>query len=126
MPNKYKKEMLKNLQEQHPEKSNEDILQLHKEIEESEMNIHQWHTRLFPEEYDFHYDSIQDAVNRAKGLNPMSKEYIDKVNKRRKELGFGNYIIGENNNETYQFVVTKINSGKESDLEEIIKKYNLS
>ena len=43
----------------------------------------------------------------------LSKEYIDKVNKRRKELGFGNYVIGENNNETYQFVVNKINSGKE-------------
>ena len=77
------------------------------------MNIHQWLTRLFPEEYDRCYGSIQDAVNRAKCLNPMSKEYIDKVNKHRKELGFGNYVIGENNNETYQFVANKINSGKE-------------
>ena len=33
------------------------------------------------------YDSIDDSIERAKGINPMSKEYQLKVAKKRKKLG---------------------------------------
>jgi hypothetical protein len=47
----------------------------------------QLHIELFSEEYDKMYDSILDAKERAKGINPMSKEYQQKVAKKRKNLG---------------------------------------
>ena len=43
----------------------------------------------FPEEYDFMYDSISDANEREMGRNPMSKEYIEKINQKRAVLGVG-------------------------------------
>ena len=46
------------------------------------------HTELFPEEYDEMGDSIQDAVERSKGNNPMSKEYIKRMDDKRIKLGF--------------------------------------
>lgn len=48
---------------------------------------HQIHAEKFPEEYDHYYDSIADAKDRSRGLNPMSQQYIEKVNARRKQLG---------------------------------------
>ncbi len=46
------------------------------------------HTELFPEEYDEMGDSIQDAKEREKGKNPMSKKYIKKMDDKRVKLGF--------------------------------------
>ncbi len=46
--------------------------------------VHGW---LFPEEYDFMGDSISDAKDRRRGINPMSEEYTNKVNERRRQLG---------------------------------------
>lgn len=51
------------------------------------MDTKQLHIELFLEEYDKIYDSILDAKERAKGINPMSKEYQLKVAKKRKKLG---------------------------------------
>ena len=51
------------------------------------MDPKQLHIELFSEEYDKMYDSILDAKERAKGINPMSKEYQLKVAKKRKRLG---------------------------------------
>lgn len=45
------------------------------------------HIERFPEEYDHQYDSLADAADRAKGINPMSQEYIEEVNQRRKDAG---------------------------------------
>jgi hypothetical protein len=45
------------------------------------------HVEKFPEEYDFMYDDGVDANERAKGRNPMRKEYIDKINKKRAAMG---------------------------------------
>jgi hypothetical protein len=45
------------------------------------------HIKRFPEEYDFMYDSISDANERAMGKNPMSKEYIERINAKRAALG---------------------------------------
>ncbi|CAA6802594.1 MAG: Unknown protein [uncultured Sulfurovum sp.] len=46
------------------------------------------HCELFQEEYDFMYDEIVDAKRRQRGENPMSKEYIEKMDKKRESLGF--------------------------------------
>ena len=43
---------------------------------------------MFPEEYDFMYDSIQDERERSAGICPMSDEYIDEVNQKRLSAGF--------------------------------------
>ena len=51
------------------------------------MDPKQLHIELFSEEYDKMSDSILDAKERAKGINPMSKEYQLKVAKKRKKLG---------------------------------------
>jgi hypothetical protein len=45
------------------------------------------HIEKYPEEYDFMYDSISDANERSMGINPMSREYIEKVRKKRAALG---------------------------------------
>jgi hypothetical protein len=45
------------------------------------------HIELFPEEYDFMFDSILDAKERAKGINPMNSRYQEEVNKKRKLFG---------------------------------------
>lgn len=48
---------------------------------------HQIHAEKFPEEYDHYYDSIADAKDRSRRINPMSQQYIEKVNARRKKHG---------------------------------------
>lgn len=45
------------------------------------------HTERFPEEYDHMYDSISDANDRNRGINPMSSEYIARVAAKRAEAG---------------------------------------
>jgi hypothetical protein len=45
------------------------------------------HLELFPEEYDFIYDSLQDSNDRKNNKNPMSNKYIDETNLRRKTMG---------------------------------------
>ena len=45
------------------------------------------HIDVFPEEYDYMYDSNADAKDRDRGINPMRSEYVDRVRKRRKNLG---------------------------------------
>ncbi len=45
------------------------------------------HLEKFPEEYDYFYDSSVDAMDRKKGINPMSEAYINEVNIRRINLG---------------------------------------
>lgn len=55
--------------------------------------ISELHIKLFPEEYDFTQDSISDAKDRRRGINPMSVEYQDKVNKRRLAMGVEPFIV---------------------------------
>lgn len=45
------------------------------------------HLELFPEEYDYIYDSNADVNDRRRGLNPMTQDYIDKINERRISMG---------------------------------------
>ncbi|RUO58665.1 hypothetical protein [Pseudidiomarina marina] len=41
----------------------------------------------FPEEYDFVYDSILESKERRQGTNPMHRDYIEIVQRRRLQLG---------------------------------------
>ena len=54
------------------------------------------HQELFPEEYDFIYDSFWDAKDRKNGKNPMKEEYIAEVNLKREAMGISILKIGEN------------------------------
>ncbi|MFT6906426.1 MAG: hypothetical protein ACJAS1_003093 [Oleiphilaceae bacterium] len=45
------------------------------------------HSTLFPEGYDFMYDSYADANDRKKGINPMNLPYADRMNQKRIDLG---------------------------------------
>lgn len=84
--NKAKKEAARKLREAYENLSPE-------ELEEFERNrrieslVKQIHHELFPEEYDFMMDSIADAKDRRRGVNPMRAEYTARVNARREELG---------------------------------------
>lgn len=55
--------------------------------EQYESLVHKLHTLIFPEEYDFMYDSIEEAEDRKKGNNPMRETYIKRINEKRKRLG---------------------------------------
>lgn len=45
------------------------------------------HAERFPEEYDYMLDSITDAKERKRCVNPMNDEYITKVNAKRAAEG---------------------------------------
>lgn len=65
--------------------------ELQKKVDELARKIH---SEQFPEEYDFMYDSIADASERSRGINPMSQEYAEKINIKRAALGISQ--LGEN------------------------------
>jgi hypothetical protein len=48
---------------------------------------HRMHVKLYPEEYDCMFDRFVEARDRRRGVNPMSKEYIEKVNEKRIKEG---------------------------------------
>ena len=52
------------------------------------------HLKLFPEEYDYIYDSNVDASDRRNGKNPMNESYVQKTNLRRSLLGFSPLEVG--------------------------------
>ncbi len=60
---------------------------IRKQIEQGDRALQQLHAELFPEEYDFIYDSNVDAKRRARGVNPMSEQYQIDTNQRRFKLG---------------------------------------
>lgn len=45
------------------------------------------HSEKFSEEYDFMMDERADIKGRKRGINPMSQNYIDKIDKKRDDLG---------------------------------------
>jgi uncharacterized protein YmfQ (DUF2313 family) len=70
------------------------------------------HIELFPEEYDFILDSWVDSKERAKGMNPMSSDYVQRTNLRRQKLGFKPYEIVGENDDTFSWVYTAVKEGK--------------
>ena len=82
------------------------------------MSAEKLHLELFPEEYDFHYDSSVEAKERRRGKNPMSKEYTDFVNARR--LSYDVTPLGVNglpiNSSSMQYCLNRIRqSGDRND-----------
>lgn len=73
------------------------------------------HSSLFPEEYDFMSDSSSDANDRKRGINPMSEEYIKKMNVKREALGFRPILSAGHavENETRKFCLKIVKSGFE-------------
>lgn len=55
--------------------------------EQYESLVYELHTLIFPEEYDFMNDSSSEAQERRRGKNPMSDEYIKRINTKREKLG---------------------------------------
>jgi hypothetical protein len=94
----------------------------------------QLHLSLFPEEYDFYYDSVSDSKDRKRGINPMSQEYISRTNARREELGFDAFSVVDmpvpnptvgwshnHNTTTLAWVIGLVRGGKEDQLVKIIQ-----
>jgi len=88
--NRLKKEEIRKRNEARKGLSLADIAALdHKEEIEKQIKLlaDDIHIEKFPEEYDFMYDSSVDAGDRKKGINPMSKDYVDEINSKRLALG---------------------------------------
>ena len=51
------------------------------------------HLKLFPEDFDHQYDSILDAQERRRGINPMSLEYQAQAAKRRATMGAPEFTL---------------------------------
>ena len=49
--------------------------------------VYELHTLIFPEEYDFMYDSNVEVQERKNGKNPMRESYIKRINEKREKLG---------------------------------------
>ncbi len=88
--NREKKEIRRKYNEARKGLTADQIIALDQEdiIKEKIDNLaRQIHSERFSEEYDFMYDSIADASDRRRGINPMNKEYIEKIRKKRAEFG---------------------------------------
>lgn len=84
--NKAKKEEARKLREAY-ENLSEEELQEFEQQRRFEALAKEIHFELFPEEYDHMMDSISDAKDRRRGINPISADYTTKVNTRRDGLG---------------------------------------
>ena len=56
-------------------------------ITEEQAPIKKLHAELFPEEYDYMYDSRLEMIERKRGINPMSESYQIEVDERRIKMG---------------------------------------
>jgi hypothetical protein len=86
-----------------------------------ERETREWHTKLFPEEYDHMFDDGVDAKLRSKGVNPMSDEYVALTNSRRATLGFGPYTYHLDSPPTQVWVRDKIQSGQIEELQQLLE-----
>lgn len=88
--NRMKKEIIRKKKEARNGLSTEEIAKLDQQdalLEKIEKLTGKLHYERFPEEYDFILDSNADVADRNRGTNPMSEEYISKVNKKREKEG---------------------------------------
>lgn len=129
MANRWKKEETRKKKEARIGLSFEEINDLDA-VEEAEEKlleeITKFHIKLFPEEYDHMGDSITDANERRRGTNPMSDEYIERTNERRKKLGFGPVSLYGPEQDTLCFVREKLERGDRQGLTNLLQKFCLS
>ena len=124
--NRMAKEELRRYREARKGLSPAEIAELDRREAEEEAfqkRVRSWHGRLFPEEYDFYYDSIADARDRARGINPMSDEFIARTDARRKALGFAAY--GFDGPSTWDWVEHMLREGRENELQALCLKFGL-
>ena len=84
--------------------------------------VNELHVALFPEEYDYVYDSKSEAKDRARGENPMNAEYIEKANHRRALVGFAPFEVGRaaRNENTHAWVSENLKLGNEGELQDLV------
>jgi hypothetical protein len=130
LANRWKKEEARKRREARRGLSTDEVKALDEKedaLEELWAETQNFHGELFPEEYDFMLDSIADARIRARGDNPMSSEYQDKVNQRRERLGFG--PLGKDgmptSNATIKFVGLFLYDGNQIPLANLIRSLGL-
>ena len=82
------------------------------ELDSMHQEARRLHIELFPEEYDFMYDGGVDAKERVEGMNPMSSDYVQHTNLRRRKLGFKPYEIVGENNATFSWIYEAVKEGK--------------
>lgn len=84
--NRLKKEEIRKRQAARKGKTSEEIAELD-QLEATDKALEKLcrtiHAEKFPEEYDFMYDSVADADDRRRGINPMSVDYIQRANAKR-------------------------------------------
>jgi hypothetical protein len=88
--NRYKKEELKKKAEARKGLTPAEVEKLDKQasfIKQQIENARELHELLFPEETDFMWDSVADMKDRERGINPMSKEYVERIKTKRNMLG---------------------------------------
>lgn len=135
--NRYKKEELRKYREARAGLTPEEIAEFDAKeaaAEATKHKVQRFHSLLFPEEYDAYYDSISDSKLRSQGQNPMSADYIERTNARRKDLGFDAFSVGNtpvpnptvgwdgvHKTNTRDWVHSMVCDGKEEDLEKIIQ-----
>ncbi len=112
MPNKFNREIQRKKSEARKGLSAEQITDLDasESLDERIKNkAKMLHSEMFPEEYDFYYDSISDANDRNRGINPMSQEYIEKVDRKRQKLGVSSLTNNgmPNSNDTLQLCLER-------------------
>jgi hypothetical protein len=82
-----------------------------KQVEDKIKLLDKLHQSLFPEEFDFMMDSIEDTRDRKRGKNPMNIEYQEKINSRRESLGVlplkENGMPADNGSKEYIVKITK-------------------
>ncbi len=128
--NRYKKEELKKRAEARKGLSPSEIEQLDKQ-EALKSTLHEetrkLHELIFPEEYDFMWDSRVDMKLRNQGENPMNSEYIEQIKTKRSDLGVPQ--LTENgmptDDTTYNLCLTEIiaeREGKTTEWTEKLKK----
>lgn len=79
--------ILKEYREHLTEHEQEELQELRKQPLAFQEQATALHRILFKEEEDFMLDSSADAKDRARGINPMSAEYIERVNAKRAAFG---------------------------------------
>jgi hypothetical protein len=117
--NRFKKEEAKQRKKRYENLTDEEIQAIEQEelaAEKFGERVRFWHARIFSDEYDFMYDDHIDAQRRSNGENPMRQEYIDRMNKMRRDLGLPQFELdGSTYQVTYNWVATQLrDSGEES------------
>jgi hypothetical protein len=82
------------------------------ELDPMHQEARRLHIELFPEEYDCMFDSGVEAKERAKEMNPMSSDYVQRTNLRRQKLGFKPFQIAAESDATFSWIYEAVKEGK--------------